>query len=97
MEEHLLYTQGVTGSRPVPPIPMAMIAEKLHALTRTYEGGRTSTRTKDLVDIALIATLAKLDAETLKREIDAVFALRDTHPAPYALPLPPPDWTEPFR
>lgn len=73
------------------------VAEKLHALTRTYEGGRTSTRTKDLVDIVLVSTLSRFDAATLKREIDEVFTTRDTHPLPYAVPLPPPNWDEPFR
>lgn len=72
------------------------VAEKLHALTRTYEGGRTSTRTKDLVDIVLISTLSSLDAENLKREIQEVFTKRGTHPVPYAVPPPPPDWDQPF-
>ena len=48
------------------------IAEKLHAYTQTYEGGRASTRVKDLVDLALIAELSRLDAVTLQREIESV-------------------------
>lgn len=72
------------------------VAEKLHALTRTYEGGRTSTRTKDLVDIVLVSTLSSLDAEALKREIQDIFTKRDTHPVPHAVPPPPPEWDQPF-
>jgi hypothetical protein len=72
------------------------VAEKLHALTRIYEGGRTSTRTKDLVDVVLISTLSSLDAEDLRREIHEIFAARDTHPIPYAVPPPPPEWDQPF-
>ncbi|MBK5233191.1 MAG: nucleotidyl transferase AbiEii/AbiGii toxin family protein [Thermoleophilia bacterium] len=99
----ILLTDDVLSFAEIDPVEVEavvvelQVAEKLHALTRTYEGGRASTRTKDLVDIVLISTLAHLDAETLRREIDAVFASRDTHPPPYALPLPPPDWNEPFR
>lgn len=73
------------------------IAEKFHALTRTYEGDRVSTRTKDLVDIALVSALFDLDAETLRREIREVFMARRSHLAPNAVPPPPPSWTEPYR
>lgn len=75
----------------------AQVAEKLHALTRTYEGGRVSTRTKDLVDIVLISSLSSLDAKALNREIHTVFTARDTHSIPYAISPPPPEWSEPFR
>jgi hypothetical protein len=72
------------------------IAEKLHAYTRTYEG-RGSTRTKDLVDLALIAELSTPDAATLRGEIDGVFGLRGTHQVTLSLPPPPPDWATPYR
>lgn len=40
----------------VPALPLAVqVAEKLHAYTRVYDGGRAGTRTKDLIDLALIA------------------------------------------
>lgn len=83
---------GFAGIEPieVDAVPLELqVAEKLHAYTRTYEGGRTSTRPKDLVDLALISELSHLDAATLRREIETVFALRDTHPAPKALSSPP--------
>jgi len=73
------------------------VAEKLHAYTRGYESGRTSTRPKDLADLALISELSHLDATALRREIDTIFALRDTHPVPEALPSPPAEWATPFR
>jgi hypothetical protein len=82
----------------VDAVPLELqVAEKLHAYTRTYEGGRASTRPKDLVDLALISELSHLDAATLRREIDTVFALRDTHSTPESLPSPPAEWVTPFR
>ena len=54
------------------------IAEKLHAYTRTYENKRPGTRTKDLVNLSLIAELFTLDAARLKAAIDTTFATRTT-------------------
>lgn len=82
----------------VDAVPLALqVAEKLHAYTRTYEGQRTSTRTKDLVDLALIAELSSLEASALRREIETIFALRKTHSSPNALPPPPTDWATPYH
>ena len=82
----------------VPTIPLELqAAEKLHAYTRTYGGSRSSTRAKDLVDLALIAGFFSQDAATLRGEIEATFAYRGTHPVPSALPLPPENWRTPFR
>jgi hypothetical protein len=86
---------GFAGIPPVtvPALPLAtQLAEKLHAYTRTYEGGRPSTRTKDLVDLALVAALFPLDAHELRTAIDAVFAKRAAHRPPDALPTPTPSW-----
>jgi hypothetical protein len=91
---------GFAGIKPVEVDAVLLevqVAEKLHAYTRTYEGGRTSTRPKDLVDLALISELSHLDATALRREIDTIFALRETHPVPSALPPPPAEWAAPFR
>ncbi len=71
------------------------IAEKLHAYTRAYEGGRASTRVKDLVDLALIAELSPLDAVTLQKEIKSTFDRRGAR-APHSLLSPPPEWARPF-
>ncbi len=73
------------------------VAEKLHAYTQTYAGERKSTRTKDLVDLALVAELSQLDAKNLNHEIESIFATRETHPAPSVLPSPPAEWAAPFR
>lgn len=95
--EDLLSFAGIEPVE-VDAVPLELqTAEKLHAYTRTYEGGRTSTRPKDLVDLALISELSHLDAATLRREIAAVFARRETRPIPSSLPPPPVDWTVPFR
>lgn len=78
-------------------IPLELqIAEKLHAYTRTYEGGRPSTRAKDLVDLALIAELSTLDAADLRHMINATFTKNATHDPPTSLAPPPPDWRTPF-
>ncbi|WP_020578502.1 nucleotidyl transferase AbiEii/AbiGii toxin family protein [Actinopolymorpha alba] len=91
---------GFAGIEPVaiPTVPLTrQVAEKLHAYTRTYDGGRASTRTKDLVDLALIAQLFPLDADHLRRAIDATFASRATHDRPTTLSPPPTQWSRPFR
>jgi predicted nucleotidyltransferase component of viral defense system len=73
------------------------IAEKLHAYTRADEDKRPSTRTKDLVDLSLIAELSTLDAARLRQAIDATFANRATDQLPRSLPAPPEEWRTPFR
>lgn len=79
-------------------IPLELqIAEKLHAYTRTYEGGHPSSRAKDLIDLALLAELARLDAGDLRTAIDSTFARRDTHPEPRTLPAPPGEWAPQVR
>ena len=101
--EDLLTTPDLLGFAgiprvTVPTLPLAaQVAEKLHAYTRTYEGGRGSTRTKDLVDLALIAQLFPMNATTLRTEIDDVFARRATHEAPGSLRPPPADWRAPYQ
>lgn len=68
------------------------LAEKLHALTRTYAGGRTSSRAKDLVDVLLITTAFELDAVKLRAAIAAIFDARGTQPIPTELPRPSRNW-----
>lgn len=103
LETETLRTNDLLGFAGIEPVevdavPLELqVAEKLHAYTRTYEGGRVSTRPKDLVDLALISELSHLDAVTLRREIGTIFALRDTHSAPKVLPSPPAEWATPFR
>jgi hypothetical protein len=103
LETETLRTEDLLGFAGIEPVevdavPLELqVAEKLHAYTRTYEGGRTSTRPKDLVDLALIAELSSLDAAALRREIDTVFTLRETRSIPKTLPPPPSGWGMPFR
>lgn len=73
------------------------LAEKLHAYTRIYAGGRTSSRAKDLVDVGLIANTTVIAAAELRYAVDATFGRRDTHSVPMALPLPPADWAPAWR
>lgn len=91
---------GFAGIEPtvIPAIPLTrQAAEKLHAYTRRYEGGRRSSRTKDLVDLALIAQLFTLDAAALGLDLRRVFESRGTHDLPVGLPNPPADWRAPYR
>jgi hypothetical protein len=86
---------GFAGIPPVtvPALPLAtQLAEKLHDYTRTYGGGRPITRTKDLIDLALVAALFPLEAHELRTAIDALFARRATHQPPDAVPAPAPTW-----
>jgi hypothetical protein len=102
-DSEVLRTDDLLGFAGIAPVEVAavpleaQVAEKLHAYTRTYEGKRTSTRVKDLVDLALIAELASIDAVDLRRRVEAVFEVRGTHRRPAALPPPPTDWARPFR
>ncbi len=74
--DDLLVFAGIEPTK-IPVISLELqIAEKLHAYTQTYEGGRISTRVKDLIDLALIAELSVLDAQKLRREIGSVFRRR---------------------
>jgi hypothetical protein len=63
------------------------IAEKLHAYTRTYEGGG-STRARDLVDLLLIREHECLDPVALRDAIQRTFDRRATHGIPKRLPPP---------
>lgn len=81
----------------VPALPLeTQVAEKLHAYTRIYADAQPSSRTKHLVDLVLISTLANRDAISLQRAIQETFTVRGTHPVPEALPPPPQDWSAPF-
>ncbi len=66
----------------VPCYPITQqIAEKFHALTRQYASGR-STRTKDFVDILLLAKLGSIDGKLLQEAIRLTFETRGTHLVP---------------
>ena len=73
------------------------LAEKLHAYTREYAGGRRSTRVKDLVDVVVIANTSTIDAGKLAEAIAVIFDRRAEHDVPAALPQPPAEWSAPWR
>lgn len=81
-----------------PTLPLELqVAEKVHAYTRSYgDSGEPSTRVKDLIDLALIASEATLDAATLARALKETFEHRDQHDLPTALPEPPEHWRLPY-
>lgn len=82
----------------VPVLPLEQhIAEKVHAYTRIYSSGRTSSRAKDLVDIVLVKQLMVLDASLLRAALIGVFERRRQHPLPARLPPPPREWAVPYR
>lgn len=92
----LLKFSGIHPVR-VPAIPLDQhVAEKVHAYTRSYGEGRSNTRVKDLVDIALIAAFCEVRAEALRQALDFVFETRSTHALPGRLPGPPRDWVRPY-
>jgi hypothetical protein len=79
-------------------VPLELqIAEKLHTYTRTRGNKRPSTRTKDLVDLSLIAELSVLDAAMLTQAIDTTFSNHTMDQLPLSLPPPPEEWRTPFR
>jgi hypothetical protein len=100
----VLRGPDLLGFAEIPPVETPVlrlepqIAEKLHAYTRGYgQAGVRSTRVKDLVDLALIATSRAIDAAELRSAIDSTFASRGLHGVPKAFPEPPADWDVPHR
>lgn len=73
---NLLDFAGIDGVD-VPTLGIEQhLAEKLHAYTRIYAGGRRSTRVKDLVDVAVIAKTSVVDAAKLVEAIAEIFERR---------------------
>ncbi len=70
------------------PVPQ-QIAEKVHAYTRPYP---TSSRVKDWVDLALLATVGEIQAGALYKALHTTFQNRGTHPLPREIPPPPAEW-----
>jgi hypothetical protein len=70
------------------------VAEKLHAYT--LPRARPNSRVKDLPDIALLASVGRLDATRLRAALEQTFGFRATHPIPIELPTPNPSWYAPY-
>ncbi len=82
----------------IPTLPLEQhVAEKVHAYTRTYGGGKSSTRPKDLIDLVLIGSFARFEARRLRKALEEIFAARGTHALPLALPTPSSDWRTSYR
>ncbi len=83
----------------IPALPLEQhVAEKVHAYTRPYgKKGESSTRPKDLIDLVLIGSFARLDGDRLRKSLEEIFASRATHALPSTLPEPPSDWGTPYR
>lgn len=68
-------------------------AEKLHAYSRLYSGGRPSSRVKDLVDLVLLIEAGLLtDPRRLGERLGVVWGARDQTAPPPSLPEPPSTW-----
>lgn len=72
--------------------PVQHFAEKLHALTRDYEGDRPSSRVKDLPDLVLLVEDGLKAGPEVLAAVDRVFKVRATHDVPTDLPNPPRSW-----
>lgn len=91
---------GFAGIPPaeVPTLPLEThVGEKVHAYTRSYAGGRASTRVKDLIDLVLIPAQFAFEAGRLRSALDATFAARAVQPLPSSLPPPPEEWRPGYR
>lgn len=65
---------------------------------RAYgRAGISSTRVKDLIDLVLIRTRARLDAGELRQALDHTFASRGRRQLPARFPPPPPKWGVSYR
>ncbi|MBU2602207.1 MAG: nucleotidyl transferase AbiEii/AbiGii toxin family protein [Actinobacteria bacterium] len=87
------------GVRPVSFLcyPLAQhLAEKVHALTRP-RGMRDNSRSKDLVDVVLMAETSIIDAGEFRSALDATFAALPTHVMPQELPSAPGAWAPEYR
>lgn len=94
---NLLKFAGIDGVE-VPTLGIEQhLAEKLHAYTRVYSGGRRSTRVKDLVDVVVIANTSAIDAAKLAEAITVIFERRAEQAVPASLPHPPEEWATSWR
>lgn len=71
-------------------------AEKLHAYTLPRLE-RPNTRVKDLVDMVLLAKMRSMDFGVLKEALRLVFKVRQTHPLPRQIEMPPQAWQIPYN
>ncbi len=80
MKTYLDFAKIATISVPCYSI-YQQIAEKFHAMTKTYSSGESS-RVKDLVDILALASISELDLDKLIKSVTLTFNHRASHPIP---------------
>lgn len=88
---------GFAGISPVKVIASSseqQFAEKLHAYTMPREN---NSRIKDIVDMALLLRMKKLDRDKLQEAIQRTFHVRRSHELPSVLADPPSFWKEPYQ
>jgi hypothetical protein len=99
-EPDVVVAEDVLGFAGVPPPTLRLypiethVAEKFHAYTLPRP--RPNTRVKDLPDLALLASMRRLDARTIRAALDKTFAFRKTHDLPTTFPKPPDAWAAPY-
>jgi hypothetical protein len=71
-------------------------AEKLHAYTLPRPRA-VNTRVRDLVDMVLLIRSETLAHNKVTEAIRVTFERRKTHALPDTLPVPPPEWQNPYR
>jgi hypothetical protein len=93
----LLEFAGISPAR-VPSVPLDQhLAEKVHALTRTYGiSSSVSSRVKDLMDIVLISEIGRLESDRARTALEATFERRRTHELPLELPSEQQAWRAQF-
>ncbi len=91
--DYLLFAGVAPIEFPVYPV-VQHLAEKLHAYTLPRD--QENTRVKDLLDLALLASVEPVEADTLQSALSATFQKRATHPIPELLPEPAGSWVAPF-
>ena len=66
------------------------------SISENRPSSQAATIAKDLIDLALIASEATLDAGRLRAAIETTFERRASHELPTSLPRPPADWRVPY-
>jgi hypothetical protein len=84
---------GIEPLKLMVPIKEEVFAEKIHAYTTPREN--ENTRVKDMLDLALLIEDG-LDSKKARQAVAGVFDIRQTHPAPDILPVPPESWRNIF-
>lgn len=85
---------GLVEARGVPCLAIAeQVAQKLHALSEPYAGGRVNPRARDVLDILLLIQRVNVEYSAVRVASERIFAERATHPWPVSDLSLPPEWT----